>query len=233
MSQCRPLFATPTLTGMVAYEFAGSCSQMSGALARKGIEFYHTFRPGVPFVDAARNLCVSEFLLDHKDATDLFFLDDDIGFPAHKVLEFLERDEEIVCGTYCLKKDGQVEFPVILALDNNKPITQNGLYRALNIPAGFLRMKRSAVETLAKNAETYLFPEKDKPPRLVFNVFTMGPLRGEYVGEDVMLCRKCHDLGIDLWVDPNIDFHHRGGKRWEANFSPTLNTWISQQEAKP
>lgn len=231
--RCEPLFATPTLTGKVAYEFAGSCERMAGALARKGIEFGHEYFPGVPFVDAARNVLLSKFLTDYPTATDLFFLDDDIGFPEHKVLEFLERDEGVVCGAYPLKKEGAPEFPVILQLVDGDLISQNGMFQALNVPAGFMRLKRSVVEKLAGKAETYKFPQKDAQPRLVFNVFEMGPVRGEYVGEDTMFSRKCHDAGIDLWVDPNIDFHHRGTRRWEGNFSTVLAAWISQKQGAP
>lgn len=230
--QCKPLFATPCLSSYVAYEFAGSCSKMSGALARKNIEHYHIFLPGIPFVDAARNFLLTQFLSDFPDATDLFFLDDDIGFPEHKVLEFLEREEEIVCGAYPMKTDKGKQFPVVLKLEDGKPIHRNGLYQANAIPGGFLRIKRSAVEKLAKDCDTYAFAEQDRGPRAIFSVFDMGPLRGEYVGEDHYFSHKCFDKGIDIWIDPNIDFQHRGTKRWEGNFSPILLQWIAQEEAK-
>lgn len=228
--QCRPFFATPCLSSNVAYEFAGSMASTGSLLARRGIDFYQVFLPGVPFIDAARNSLLSQFLTDFPDATDLFFLDDDVGFPVEKVIEFLERPEEIVCGVYPLKGDSANAFPVMFKLKDGKTIHNNGVVQALNIPAGFLRLKRSVVERIASKAETYTLEQKDDKPRVCFNVFEMGPVRGEYVGEDVIFSRKCHDLGIDLWVDPNIDFHHRGTRKWQGNLSKTLNAWLSQNQ---
>lgn len=107
------LFATPTLTGSVAYEFAGSMEQVGGLLAQAGIRSAHRYQPGLQFIEVARNLLVATFLQDYPEATDLFFIDDDIGFTPHKVIEFVMRQEPVLAGAPPMKSEGPPQFPEI------------------------------------------------------------------------------------------------------------------------
>lgn len=222
------LFAVPTFSGYVAYEFAGAMTIAACLLTKHGIINSTLYLPGLQFVDVARNFLVTDFLQKHETKTHIFFIDDDVGgFPAEKVLEFVTRSEDVVAGIYPLRQDGPAQYPVMLEFSDGVLVEQNGLVKAKRIPMGFTCIRRKVIEKLAAAADTYLFAQKDDDVRTVFNIFQRGPLNGEYVGEDVMFSWLCTDFGIDLWVDPDVSFTHRGSKRWEGTFRNAVNSYFA------
>jgi hypothetical protein len=221
------LVATPTFTGHTAYEHTGSMEQFATLCAQHGIRFGHVFHPGLQFVEVARNLLIVKFLSDHPDATDLFYIDDDVGFPAMKALEFVLRQEPVVAGIPIMKADGPEQFPVFLHANEGGPIAQNGLMLARSVPCSFLRIKREVIEMLAMNAETYQWSTlEDQQTTVVFKIFDRGDTDGEFLGEDVRFCRLLADNGIPIWVDDDIKFSHRGTKRWSGSFRDALNLYL-------
>ena len=36
-----------------------------------------------------------------------------------------------------------------------------------------------------------------------------------YYGEDIFFCKRCHEAGISLWVDPQINLIHIGRKKYD------------------
>jgi hypothetical protein len=162
--------------------------------------------PACAFIDMARNILCTEFLEEYPDATDLFFIDDDIGFPAEKVVEFLDRPQDVVAGIYPKRQDDP-EFPVVLKQDDNRmPIEKDGLYLAANIPGGFVRIKRHVIEKLASVSEKYKFNDRERGDTSVYNIFELGPRDGYYWGEDSIFAKKLQDNGFEIWVDPKIEF---------------------------
>lgn len=232
-------FATPTFTGHPSYEFCGSLWETVGVLIQAGVNSAHRFHPGLQFVEVARNLLCTQFL-QNSSADNLFFIDDDVGgFSGGKVLEFLNRPEPVVCGVPPFKQD-QLNFPVHLMLtdengqyhpkgETGKVQERNGLYRVAQIPMGFCRIKREVIEHFAANSSTYAWAEEGGKMTTVFDIFQKGPRNGEYVGEDMMFAQRCVDDGIEMWLDPDIDFKHRGSKAWQGNFKDSLNTFIAQR----
>lgn len=258
------VFCTPTYNFSGTLEFCGSVAQTVALLMQRNIPHAFMFRGGLCFVDVARNLCCDSFLRDFPDATDLFFLDDDVGFPGAKVIEFLDRPEDIVCGIYPKKSDSP-EYPVTMKIDDaGKMIEKNGMHAAVNIPGGFLRIKRHVIEKMAAASERYDFYDKTDGIRNIANIFETGmqknyaPVRaaletlannptpencelakqvlaqpicdGQYWGEDSVFSRKALEMGFDIWVDSNIEFTHRGQKKWSGNFSPVLQHYIDQPQ---
>ena len=92
----KVVFATPTLDCKPAFEMVGSMERVATMLALAGVQNAHIFWPGLQFVDSARNYLVKQFLEDFPNAEFLFFIDDDIGFPPQKVLEFLNESDNWV-----------------------------------------------------------------------------------------------------------------------------------------
>lgn len=218
------MFAIPSYSAQCAIEFCGSVAQTVGHLYEAQIPHAFRFRPGLCFIDVVRNLLTYEFLKEFPTATDIFFLDDDIGFEPRKALEFIQRPEDIVCGVYPKKEDNP-SFPVTMFVDDNKKLVKrNGLYKAMNIPGGFVRVKRHVMEKLASQAETYKFYDpKNQGEVEIWNIFEARPITGHYWGEDSIFTKKCIDAGFDVWVDPDISFTHRGNKRWEGKLKPHLD----------
>ena len=161
---------TPTFERRPCIEYIVSMMDTKARLDAAGIDYYLSMLGGWPYLFDVRNRLTAQFLSDHPRATDLLFIDDDIGWPAQKVLDFIHRPEDIVCGVYPKKLDS-LEFPVTLKLDDNKFTQHEGLYLAHLAPTGFMRVKRHVMERLAQKAARYPETRANGETRLVWNIF--------------------------------------------------------------
>lgn len=214
-----PMFATPTLDHRNCIEYTGSLIETERLLMMAGIAHTIRFRPGDQFIAKARCKLATEFL--ESPCTDLFFLDDDIGWPAEAVLRLLGRPEDVVAGIYP-KKQEVPDWPVRLAVSEETGglIERDGLVKALMVPGGFLRIKRSVIEKLAAGARKFKDIEADGSTKEFYGIFESGIGPDDWWwGEDHTFGQKWLDLGGEVWVDPDIKFTHRGNKRWESSLS--------------
>ena len=91
------------------------------------------------------------------------------------------------------------------------------------MPTGFLRIKRHVLEKMAA-ASTKFKSLEDGVWKDYYNIFEMGPgSDGQWYGEDDAFCRKWADMGGLIWVDPDIQFTHRGTKKWTAKLLDHLD----------
>jgi hypothetical protein len=221
------IFATPCLTGGVAVEFLNSVIETDRLCLCNGIKPGWMQIGGDPYLAKVRNKMLSRFLRDFPGVRQFFFLDDDVGWPAEKVVEFLRRPEAVVAGIYP-KKQETLDFPVSLAVDRDTGglIENAGLYLAHEVPTGFLRIRREVIDTLAKGARQFKEMEHGK-----VNIYTefcsMGldatGADGWWVGEDYDLSRRIRNAGFDIWVDPDIAFTHRGSRAWKGNLADHMD----------
>ncbi len=221
------IFATPSLSHSVSLEYLRSTIETQWALAMAKIPSGFITRGGDCFVAKVRNKMVTEFLQNFPTATDLFFLDDDIGWPAAKVIEFLERPEPVLLGIYP-KKSEETDFPVELAADpvSGELIELAGLVRAVAGPTGFMRIKRAVLQALAERAEMFTDLEQDGSTPKHYGIFESGiGSNGWWWGEDYTFCQKWNAMGGEIWVDPAIAFTHRGQRKWSAMLSDHLGTF--------
>lgn len=238
------LFAVPSYSGAACAEFLPSYIDTVSALSAAGIASGFSTCPFDPYLSKARNRLATEFLTTWTMATHLFFLDDDIGWPGAKVAEFVKRDLDLLCGVYPKKTD-RGEFPAQLLIVDGKPVEHpehKGLYRALLAPTGFMCIKRHVLERLAAASGQYFDTTKAVDPLMHFNIFDMGfftpdgerpknqgGVKGEFWGEDYYFVRKWRDMGGEVWIDPDVDFSHRGTKAWTGNLKTTMDAWFAQQ----
>jgi hypothetical protein len=196
-------FATPAYDEWVCIEYASSLFESAAYLASCGIGMHHAIAPGNPFLDMARNNLVASFL--STDATDLLFVDADVGWDAKALTRVLSQPQEIVGGLVPkrdAKRDDSYHMNALTGV-----VSPEGLFQAKEIPTAFLRIRRSAFEKLqAAGVGT-----AEKP------FFKIGS-RSEDFGEDIYFCRRWCELGEFLWIDSDITFTHRGSKAWRGNF---------------
>lgn len=219
------LFATPCLTHQIHLDHFASFVDTHDLLVAKGIQHRATHIGGLPFIDHARNILCNRFLHEFPEATDLFFLDDDIGWPPEAVLRLLEHDVDVVAGVYPFKQD-EGGFPASILADQttHQPLERNGLIRAAHVPAGFLRLRRSVIRRMAEGQPTYPFRRSDGVIEITSNIFRTGydETTGERLGEDVDFCWRWAAMGGEMWIDPDIQFSHVGRKRWHGNFAEAI-----------
>ncbi len=217
------VFATPSLTHKVSLDYLRSALETSWLLISNQIQPGYIQRGGDQFIAKVRNKCVHEFLTEHPDAENLFFLDDDLGWPAAKVLEFLERPEDILVGAYPKKQESE-DWPIVLWDGDGSLVERDGLVRCVAGPAGFMRIKRHVLERMAMQAGYFKDMEADGTEIICANVFTagVGP-DGWYWGEDYAFCKNADAAGFEIWCDPDIAFKHRGDKSWNGTLSNSLD----------
>jgi len=163
------------------------------------------------------------------ECQDLFFIDDDVGrWPPHKVLEFINRPEPVVGGVYPARSD-EPHYNVQIKLIDGKVQERHGLYRVAQLPTGFMRIKREVIEHFAAKSPTYGWTQVGGDIRTLFNIFDRGVVNGEFWGEDAMFCQRCLEDDIEMWVDPDIEFSHRGSKAWKGSFKPSLDNFLVQR----
>jgi len=228
VKQCV-ILATPCLNHAVALEFLRSAVATTHLLSNRFLAdgdfgFSWQQRAGDCFVAKVRSKLVGEFL-DNPHATDLFFIDDDLGWPPEKVLEFLDRPEPILAGAYPKRSD-TLDWPVSLLSDaaTGELIEDQGLIAADLAATGFMRIKRAVLEALYPLGPVFREREADGVERQWRAVFNSGPADdGQWWGEDYHFCNLARANGFDIWVDPSIEFHHRGQKRYTGTLAQSLD----------
>lgn len=217
------LFATPCLTAEIKMDFLTSFLETSALLRGHGISHIIRFQAGIPFIDHARNVLCHTFLSEFPMATDLFFLDDDIGWNAQDVLRLLQYDVDMVGGVYPLKQD-ELGFPTAVMGQNGHLVERDGLISAFHLPGGFLRIRRNVIEQMATDQPKYPHRRADGITDQIANIFHTGynEAEGERLGEDVDFCNRWREMGGELFLDPNIILSHNGRKRWTASYAEVV-----------
>lgn len=215
-----PFFAVPTLSHSVCIEFFRSWGLTTELLRSLGVKHTIDTFGGDMYIAKARNRLAYRFLVDFPDATELFFLDDDIGWEAEAVVRFLQSCEDIVAGIYPQRQD-KVNFPVMWdKAPDGSMFEAGGLLRALTVPTGFLRIRRSVLERMAAASQTYTEELAGGEVITVHEIFRMGASGGKWWGEDIEFCNRwVQEFGGEIWVDPDITFTHSGRKQWSGRLA--------------
>lgn len=219
--------ATPTLDHRVTVEYMRCAAESAELLREHGIGTAFRWVGGDQFIAKARNRLVAEYLTEFPDTEALFFIDDDVGWPAVKVLEFMQRPEDVVCGVYP-KKTEPPEWPATMEAgpDGRSFVSSGDLLAAIMAPAGFMRIRRPVLELLW-NAAT---PYREMTAEGVFAerraIFEAGINRqvdpAEFWGEDAVFCQLCRNAGFPVWIDPAIAFTHRGNRVYRGTFADAV-----------
>jgi hypothetical protein len=206
--------ATPAHNNKVNTEFALSLISLNILLKENGVSISNHLCPSGSLLVAERNRIVEDFY--RSEATHLLCVDSDLGFPAEAVLAMLKADKEFIAGVYPARIEDNpsaTEYLIRPKLtDESIIIQENHLLGAEYIPAGFMLLSRAAIQKMRdKFPELYYQPRleerKDQHAYLFFNTEVY---EGEFWGEDYVFCRRAREAGIDIWVDPYIQFNHNG-----------------------
>jgi predicted O-methyltransferase YrrM len=167
-------------------------------------------------VDDARNRLVNEFL--KSSCTDLVFIDADVGFQTADLIRLLSYDRDVVGGIY--PKRGDIEEYPVMYVGGEIWSDKDGLIEVAGLPAGFLRIRRNVLETLARDAAEYCV--KGDSTEKIKQVFERSIINGARYSSDNYFCVKWRELGGKIYVDPNCYLEHRGHKIWVGTFGSYL-----------
>lgn len=187
-------FGTPSYDKTLTVDYNQSLVQSAILLTKAGVEMHHMVLAGNCFLGRARNVIVEAFLA--STATDLIFVDADVGFDPKVLTRVLSYDEEIVAG---LVPKRDIDSDSVYHENALTGVIHNGLFQSLEAPTAFMRLKRSVFSKLPK---PWFRAESSE----------------DAFGEDIYFCRAWCALGEYCWIDADINFTHRGSKAWKGNF---------------
>lgn len=221
----KVVFGIPVLEGGIKARCHQSLIAAYQLLQLRGIPYDEQIIENCPCISVARNMLAAR-VMDDVEVTDLQLVDSDVGFPPEAVLALLERPEDIVAGVYPLKRDSG-GFPVKIKTQDGIPVGRDGLIEGLLMPTGFMRIKRRVFELMAQAHPELKYEDSvvwvdDEALRSAYDFFGMGIYGRTFRTEDFAFCQRWRDMGGQLWVYPDIDFHHVGQKAWPANYHQHL-----------
>lgn len=190
--------AIPSYSGELFPETQKSLVAGLYAFKEEGIEVeaVHVL-PGCCYLDHARNILVGRFL--RGSATDLIFIDADVGFGPASLLRLCSQTRPLVAGIYPKKVDPP-EYPVNV-LGDEIWADREGLVDCSMVPTGFMRIHRSVFEGLT-------VPRYAHPDGELGAYFKCEVRDGQYWGEDVEFCRLVREAGGQAWAFAEMDLSH-------------------------
>lgn len=169
-----------------------------------------------PYISGGRAE-ITRKALDAK-ADQVVYIDYDVAWKPQDLVTLLETEGEVVAGTYRCKTDDPNEVLYMGAIFNEgaelnyRPVTRaDGCIKAKVVPAGFLRVSASAIDTFMR-----AYPALCYGPQysLSIDLFHHGAHNGLWWGEDYAFSRNYLDCGGEIWVIPNLDLDH-----WQGEFA--------------
>ena len=209
----KVMIATPAYSGNVTIPYALSYAQTAAMLPAHGIEVQPLITSSGSLLVAERNRLVQSFW--ESDCTHMLCIDADLGWPVQAVLAMLDTKKEFVAGVYPAR-GASSEFifrPVTNVLGEIvQDETNSHLLKMEYIPAGFMLIAKSVILKMREKHHDLYYEPKDKRnnPEPGFCFFNTEVWNGEFWGEDFVFCRKAREAGVDIWVDPLIQFDHAG-----------------------
>ena len=228
--------ATPCFGGQVSSIYAGSLFRLQQALhAKSNVDLKVQLRDGDALITRARANLVTLFL-DDPAATNLLFVDADIGFTPEQVFRLIESRADVVAGVYPIKRINwekarralESKRPDVLGAsldyvfeidDPDRVTVVRGFTRVRYAGTGFLMIRRHVLERMCAHpdyASLQFFREHShdaltgSPNRFALFDCMIDAKSGTYLSEDFAFCRRWTDIGGEIWADLESNLDHVG-----------------------
>lgn len=172
----------------------------------------------------ARNALVAKFLT--TDCTDLVFVDSDISWEPGSLSRLLSHDVDFVAGAYRHKKEDET-YPVNWLQTPPEQWTDEatGLIRVADVPMGFARIRKAAVQKMADAYSMRAYRHPSAPELDCRALFEIEYRPGGLYGEDFVFCGRWRDLGGTVFLDPELSLTHHG----HGDFKGHIGDWIRKK----
>ena len=206
-------------------------------LERMGIHWDYWPCLGDFHVNRAVNEALTRAMRD-DEVTDVLMIDTDERWDPMGVLRLLSHPDEIVGGAYRMKNAWD-RYTCVLkwrrneATGKDEPVGRllgdgTALLEATRIPGGFMRIKTSALRKFEKAYPDRWYHHGEGRDVQFFG----GNEVVDHVFQsmDHAFCLACTEIGIPLWIDPNISIAHYGLTGYEGNLDQYLRNAAAQSE---
>ena len=198
---------------------------------------------GDSYVHRARNNMCDRFLED-PDATDLFFIDSDMAWDPHAFVKMCMLPDPVVGGSYPVKNgwDMWTSIPQFKEVDGVQRLQGRelgdgtALIEAHVLAGGFLRIKRPVLEKFREHFPDLWYREPstrpDDPGRKYTQFFAARDEDHQFVGEDHYFSKRLREMGMQMFIYPNVMIEHYGVKGWAGNFDKFLREQKNTNDAQ-
>ena len=242
---------TPCYGGMISADYFKSCLQLVALAATRKIELQFATIGNECLITRARNTLVQLFM--DGDYTHLLFIDADIAFNPESVFKMLDIDKDITTGVYPrktidwikvknkIKNNPNISEDELMASslqynlnvkDPNKIELKNGFIEVLDGATGFMLIKRSVFEKMAKEYPNLQFKpdqhinqshesefnyHKTSTWNYTFFDTMVEPKTKRYLSEDYAFCRLWQNMGGKIYADIMSGMTHYGNYAFRGN----------------
>lgn len=217
------VLAIPAYTGQVHCGTMRSVVYDLMALVNAG----HTVRLveeiGNADIARCRAMIVAKFL--NSDASHLVMIDSDVCWEPGGLVRLVSHPVQFCAGSYPKRLGDRPQFDLrMLKRDVQTMDPKTGLLEVEGVPAGFICMKRSMLESMVKHYADMKFSFEQCPNGVAWDLFDSfwetdaDGSRTKY-GEDYSFCKRWRAMGGSVWVDPSISMGHLGTKIWQGRLS--------------
>lgn len=204
--EAKLFIASPSYTSSYCSGYVESLVGSVKDLKDHGIKTVYKSLDGMHWIDIARDVLSRVFL--QTDCTHMLQIDSDLAWDADAPRKMLQRNADIIGGTYPVKTDVVNTYTV--AKDGN-------VVRGL--PGGFIMIKREVIEKMASELPKYSVATMDYGLIEVAPLWTREMKTDSYVGEDFAFCNRAIEAGYTLEIYEDINFKHFGTKTFEGNYA--------------
>jgi GT2 family glycosyltransferase len=206
----RVLIATPCLDQKVDAYFVHSLCESIKLGLKHDLDIRCVFLANESILPMARN---ELFRLAYTEKYDVMvFIDDDEYWGEQALIDIILSEKPVVAVPVINKGDREQSFNIWMHPEKPEPDT-DGYIRIAKTGTGFLKMTRDVIVDLwESNAELTFRNKKLK------NICEYTYENGDFIGEDIALCRKITELGYDIWLNPNHTVSHIGNKMYTGDF---------------
>ena len=200
---------TPAYSGNVSVDYLISLVDTVRMLEFQGFEVQMAIPISGSLLIAERNKLLKKFL--DSDADYFLGIDNDLGWDPRSVLRLIKSNKEFSGGCYPTRSEEKNFFffrPILNEDSSIKICEETGLLEMEYIPAGFILLKKSAIEKMIKKfPEKYYCPKKNDSED-GYCLFETEVWEGEFWGEDYVFCRRAREAGLKIYIDPSFNFKH-------------------------
>lgn len=214
------VIASPAYGAGVTFATFRSIMQDIPMLANQGVVCEIDADCGGAEIDTARAKIFSKFLQNEK-ATDLVFVDTDVGWFPGGLVKLLANPVHFVGGAYPQRRY-PIQYPVNISAD--QCVLYNGLMSVMSVPGGFMRITKECAQSMAENYRHMRCIVARAEGEQTYDVYCLfdhywidqgenddGSKRAfRRLSEDISFCRRWADIGGQVWLDPFIEMQHVG-----------------------
>jgi hypothetical protein len=224
-ARVKVVFACPTLKRPYQ-QFLDAMRAEVPHLDAAGLDHKMVWEVGCPYISEARAKMLHR-ALHEADAEIVVFLDHDLSWKPGDLTKLVRTEGEVVAGLYRFKYPDVEYMGTVEAGRDRYPIVResDGALKAVRVPAGFLKITRSAVQRFMRRYPELIYGDPVKPH---IDLFNHGAHKGVWWGEDYAFSRRWRAMRREIWVVPDLDLTHHDHEA--GDFPGNLHRFLLKPE---